>query len=214
MDSQRLQDRLYYGLGIAAHRTGDSTDAFRPNGPINPIGESNRFLRLAASFLPMDGGAARANGYGAALWQGIFDAAYTRPGDYLVQQQRTFFIAAQQPLLPVLCIQTNRTISVLRPNQQTAPASNPYGGYTDNQAATLMGGWPASVIGVNGKGEPAAGLPTDQIIPLLAILMPAAQFVSLAPGDLISDDLGRTAVITGSELSGLGWRLTAKLATT
>jgi hypothetical protein len=214
MDSQRLQDRLYYSLGIAARRTGDLTDAFRPNGPDHPLDKCNRFLRLHASFLPMEGGANRANAYGTALWQGLFDAAYTRPGDYLVQRERIFFVAAQQSLLPVLCIQANRTISISQPALQTSAASNPYGGYTESGTTVLMNGWPASVLGANEKGEPAAGLPTDQLIPYMAVLMPASPGVNLSPGDLISDDLGRSAVIIGSELSHLGWRLTAKLATT
>jgi hypothetical protein len=214
MDSKRLQDRLYYGLGIAARRTGDPTDAFRSSGPFHPLDSVNRFLRLAASFLPMGAGATRANGYGLAMWQGLFDAAYTRPGDYLVQQTRTFFIAAQQPLLPVLCIQTNRAISVSRPALQTSAASNPYGGYTGGRTSILMEGWPASVLEEIAKGEPAAGLPTDELIPYLTILLPASPGIALSPGDLISDDLQRNAIIIGSELSNLGWRLTAKLATT
>ena len=214
MDSQRLQDRLYYGLGITARRTGDLTDAFRPNGPIQPLDKSNRFLRLAASFLAMEGGAGRANGYGLALWQGLFDAAYTRPGDYLVQKQRIFFVAAQQPLLPVLCIQTNRVISVSRPSLQTSPAGNPYGGYIDSRTSILMDEWPASMLAANERGSPATGLPTDLPNPHMAILLPSSPGVILSPGDLISDDLGRSAVIVGSELSHLGWRLSAKLATT
>jgi hypothetical protein len=214
MDSKRLQDRQYYGLGIAARRTGDPTDAFRPNGPFRPLDSVNRFLRLAASFLPMGAGATRANGYGLALWQGLFDAAYTMPGDYLVQRHRIFFIAAQQPLLPVLCIQTNRTISVSRPSLQTSAASNPYGGYTGSGTSILMEAWPASVLGETGRGEPAAGLPTDLAIPSIAILLPASPGITLSPGDLISDDLQRSAIIVGSELTDLGWRLTAKLATT
>ncbi len=214
MDSIRLQDRLYYGLGVAARRTGIATDAFRPDGSLTPLAEYNRFLRLHATFLPMDGGVNRANAYGAALWQGIFDASYTRPGDYLVQKQRTFFIAAQQELLPVLCIQANRIIGISRPGIQTGIAIKSYGGYVDNSVSMLMEGWPANVVGVNGRGQPTAGLPTDLIIPCLAILMPAPVGVVLSPGDLISDDLGRSSVITGTELSDLGWRITAKLATT
>jgi len=151
----------------------------------------------------MNGGTRRAGGYGVAEWQGIFDASYTRPGDYLVQTQRIFFVAAQQPLLPVFCIQTNRTISIRRPGIQMSPASNPYGGYTDSSVSTLIEEWPASVLGISGKGQPSAGLPTDQMVPYLAILIPAPPGVILSPGDLISDDLGRSAVISGSELSEL-----------
>lgn len=214
MDSIRLQDRHHYALGTAARRVGDTTDAFRPNGCSNPLNKINRFLRLYASFLPKEGTLNRANGYGTAEWQGVFDASYTKPGDYLVQKRRTFFVAAQQPLLPVLCIETNRTISISRPNVQMHIAANPYGGYTVANNFLLIEGWPASVLGVVGKGEPAAGLPTDQSIPYLAVLLPAPPSVLLSPGDLISDDLGRSAVIVGSELTALGWRLTAKMATT
>lgn len=214
MDSQRLQDRLHYGLGIAARQIGEPTDAFRPNGPACPLDGSNRFLRLTASFICMAGGTSRANAYGVALWRGIFDAAYTRPGDYLVQSDRVFFVAAQQPLLPVLCIQTNRTIGISRPTVQTSPAANPYGGYINGATSSLLSGWPACVLGVGGTGQPTAGLPTDQGLQYLSVLLPAPCSVILSTGDLISDDLGRNAVITASELTDLGWRLSAKLATT
>ena len=44
-----------------------------------------------------------------------------------------------------------------------------------------MNGWPASVLGANEKGEPAAGLPTDQLIPYMAVLVPASSGVILSP---------------------------------
>ncbi|WP_428486726.1 hypothetical protein [Rhodopila sp.] len=214
MDSLKLQDRHYRALGAAARRVGETTDAFRPIDAVDPLNKNNRFLRLHASFFPVEGGSNHPSGYGMVQWQGIFDASYTRPGDYLVQKLRTFFIAAQQPLLPVLCVETNRIISVTRPHVQTTTASNPYGGYTDTGTSVLMEGWPASVLGLTGRGEPAAGLPTDQTIPYLVILVPALHRIFLSPGDLVSDDIGRSAVITGSELTALGWRLSAKMATT
>jgi hypothetical protein len=214
MDSVRLQDRHYYALGAAARRVGDTTDAYRPTSPFDPLHKSNRYLRLNASFLPKDGSVGHATGYGMAEWQGMFDASYTKPGDYLVQGNRTFFIAAQQPLLPVLCVQTNRVLSIARPSVQSSTAANPYGGYTAANNLLLIQGWPGSVLAVNGRGEPAAGLPTDQIVPFLAILIPAPPTVWLSSGDMMSDDIGRSAVITASELTALGWRLTAKLATT
>lgn len=214
MESSRLQDRIYYGLGAAARRMGDRTDAFRQNGPHNPLSTSNRYLRMKAAFIPMDGGAARANAYGIALWKAVLDGSYTKPGDYLLQEERTFFVAAQQSLLPILCVQTNRVVSMARPGIQTSVASNPYGGHTADDVCALMTGWPASVTAVSGKGQPSADLPTDQVVPYLEILMPAAPGVTLSPGDLVSDDLGRRAVLVGTELSNLGWRLSAKLATT
>src|SRR5690348_11429616 len=37
MDSRRLQDRLYFGLGRSARHVGRTADAFRPDGPFDPL---------------------------------------------------------------------------------------------------------------------------------------------------------------------------------
>lgn len=214
MDGRKLQDRLYLGSGLSARHIGQSTDAFRPNGSSKPLDSQNRFLRLPASFVSLTGNDRRTNVYGQALWHGIFDASYTQPSDYLVQASGIFFVASQAPLLPVLCVKTNRNISIVRPNMQTNIASNGYGGYTLGSSAILMEGWPASVLGENRSSASTPNLPTDQPVPSWNILLPVIDNVILAPGDLITDDLDRTAVITGSELTDLGWRINAKLATT
>jgi hypothetical protein len=213
MNGRKLQDRLYLGLGLSARHVGQSADAFRPNGPINPLDNQNRFLRLPVAFLSTKGDA-RANVYGDALWHGIFDASYTRAGDYLVMETAKFFVASQDPLLPILCVKTNRIISILQPNAQASNAGNSYGGYTSGGSTILMEGWPASVLGETRSSASAANLPTDQAIPYWSILLPAIARVILSPGDLITDDLNRTAVIAGSELTELGWRISAKMATT
>jgi hypothetical protein len=214
MDGRKLQDRLYLGSGLSARHIGHTTDAFRPSGPSKPLDSENRFLRLPASFVSLSGNDRRTNVYGEALWHGIFDASYTRPSDYLVQESGIFFVASQAPLLPVLCVKTNRNISVVRPNMPTKIASNTYGGYTYGSSALLMERWPASVLGENRSSASTTNLPTDQPIPYWNVLLPAIDNLILAPGDLITDDLHRTAVITGSELTDLGWRINAKLATT
>jgi hypothetical protein len=152
--------------------------------------------------------------YATSKWQGVFDASYTQLGDFLVEGDRTFFIAAQQPLLPVLCVQTNRIISIVRPAVQSSVGANSYGGYSAGTASILMSEWPASVLGITGKGEPAAGLPTDQMVPYVEVLLPYVPPIVLSLGDIIGDDLGRSIVISAAELTELGWRITARLATT
>ena len=214
MNGQKLQDRLHLGLGLSARHIGQSANAFRPKGPFNPVSSQNRFLRLPAAFLSTKGNGGRTNVYGEVLWQGIFDASYTRPGDYLVLETGTFFVASQAPLLPILCVKTNRIISIVRPNMQTSTASNSYGGYTSGSSVTLMERWPSSVLGETGSSSSTTGLPTNQAVPYWNILLPISGSVILSPGDLITDDLDRTAVITGAELTDLGWRLSAKMATT
>jgi hypothetical protein len=214
MNGRKLQDRLYLGSGLSARQVGQSADAFRPKGPFNPLDKQNRFLRLPATFVSAKGSGGRTNVYGDALWHGIFDASYTRAGDYLILETGKFFIASQEHLLPVLCVKANRIISIVRPNLQTSPASNAYGGYTSGSSVPLMEGWPASVLGENRSSASETDLPTDQVIPYWNVLLPAVARVILSPGDLITDDLDRTAVIAGSELTDLGWRISAKMATT
>jgi hypothetical protein len=214
MDGCKLQDRLYLGFGLSARHVGRSADAFRPKGPLDPLDKQNRFLRLPAAFVSASGGAGRTNVYGEALWHGIFDASYTRPGDYLVLEKERFFIASQAPLLPLLCVLTNRTISIARPNTQTSAATNGYGGYFSGGSMTLLDGWPASVLVDSRSGSSGVNLPTDQAVSFLSILIPTTEGIIVSDGDLVTDDLGRTAIITGSELTDLGWRLSAKLATT
>lgn len=214
MNGRKLQDRLYLGLGISARLVGQFADAFRPAGVDNPLSSQNRFLRLPATFISSGGDEGRTNSYGNALWQGIFDASYTRVSDYLVTPAGTFFVASQDHLLPILCVRTNRTICIMHPSMQTNIANNTYGGYTSGRSTTLMNHWPASVLGENKSSHSAADLPTDQLIPYWNVLVPSVLGVVLSTGDIITDDLGRTGMINGSELTNLGWRISAKMATT
>ena len=93
-----------------------------------------------------DGRFAHPNAYGEALWYGIFDAAYTRPGDYLVQADGVWFIAAQQRAAAgaVRADQPHRL--VLAPGRAVNTGVNNYGGVTaeTNRATARRTGRPAS----------------------------------------------------------------------
>lgn len=214
MDGASLQDRIYWGLNVAARLTGTRADAYRPSSASNPLVAQNRYLRLNTTFTSIDRRIARAVGYGNALWYGIFDAAYTQPGDYLVRADGIWFVAAQQPLLPVLCVQTNRLVTFNRPAAQNATGVNAYGGITATSLTPLLEQWPASVITASTAGRPDAGLPSDTSVPYSTVLLPAFPGVTLRVADLMSDELGRTAVVAAAELTELGWRLTVKQVTT
>lgn len=96
----RLQDRVSRGFGTAARRLGYEYDAYRTAHPTAPIAPPNRFLRLHAAFTDENATFHRPVLYGHAAWSGIFDTAYTKPGDYLRGPEGTFFIAAQRPRSP------------------------------------------------------------------------------------------------------------------
>ena len=211
MQIQRLQDRIDRGRGAASRHIGAAYDAFRPAGACEPLALANRYLRLPAAFSPEDASFSRPSSYGRSAWLGVFDSAYTRPGDYLSGPGGTFFIAAQQSLLPVLCILTTRTLTVSRPAAPALAGMNGYGGATLATITPLIANWPASVL-TAGTGSPGT-LPGDANLPSWTVLLPSTP-TALLPADIIQDDIGRTYVIGTAELTGLGWRILAKQAAT
>jgi hypothetical protein len=226
MDSTRLQDLISRGMGTAARRAGVICDAYRPCDAANPLVPINRYLQLTAAFNAEDPGFRRANAYGRPVWYGVFDSAYTRPGDYLAERDgtRVWFIAAQPLLLPVVCVLTNRVVSFGRPAAPMLPGINSYGGVLRANLVPLLVDWPASVLaGGTAEREPAE-LPSDVRLGGYSVLLPAGprsttgndevSLTTLRADDLMADELGRNYVVSSAELSEMGWRLLVKLATT
>jgi hypothetical protein len=180
----------------------------------DPLAFTNRFLRLPAAFTSVRGEFARANLYGNSLWYGVFDAAYTQPGDYLVQDEGTWFVASQHRFLPVLCVRADRVVTFSRPEPPAGSGVTGYGGVTAANMTPLMTNWPASILAASGGGRPFANLPSDNTVPCWNVLIPRCPEVILRPTDLMSDDLGRIAVVTAAELTELGWRTTVKQVST
>ncbi len=191
MAQARIQDRIRWGLNVAARVAGATADAYRPKEASDPLAPENRFLRLPVLFSGTRGQFERPNPYGEPLCHGIFDAAYTRVGDYLRQDRVNWFIASQEPLLPVLCVRTNRVVSFSRPAAPTVTETNGYGGVTAANPKPLLTNWPASVLAAAGRTQPAAGLPADSTVPFWTVLLPALAGTVLLPGDLMRDDLRR-----------------------
>jgi len=216
-----IEDSIRRGIGRAAAAAGTWCDAYRASGPHAPLALANRFLRLPAIFSPV-AGFAQPVSYGAATWTGLFDAAATRPGDYLVRSpggadggdHGIWFIAAQQPFLPVLCVRATRMVSFQRPAPLGATGVNRYGGVLRDDAIKLATAWPASVLAGGGLGVDRADLPADAAPAAWMVLLPALDDVVLRPGDLMTDDLGRTGLLAAAERTDLGWRLQVKQTTT
>jgi hypothetical protein len=212
MDVNHLQDRLDWALNRAANIMGRVTDAYPPVGISDPLDRSNRYLQLRAAFSRADGNFARSVGYGVAIWRGMFDASYTRVGDYLVQGHDIWFIVEQQYLLPILCVRTNRVISITR---QTAPSTTTSTSAVNaSSMVTVISQWPASVLGTGAEGKSPTGLPGDTTIAKSVALVPSVHGQTLLPTDMVTDDLGINSVVVAAELTNLGWRLIVRQVTT
>lgn len=212
MDEFHLQDRLYWGMNRAANVLGRVTDAYRTKGVANPLGRSNRYLQMRAAFSRQDGHFTQAVGYGMAVWNGYFDASYTHVGDYLVQEKNIWFIAAQQSLLPILCVKTNRIISITR--QLTPATGTSYDLEPANSTITLISNWPASLLGISTEGKSPTRLPGDTVTPIMVALLPSVHNQVIQPTDVIIDEHGSTSIVVAAELSDLGLRLNVRHVST
>lgn len=214
MDGATIQNRVYRGYAKAAAKIGVAHDQYRPIGALSPLAAGNKLASLQASFNAESFTYGKPNKYGKPTWYAVVDGAQTRVGDYLVGPSGTFFIAAQQALLPILAVECNRTINILRPQQQTGVGAVGYGGDTDANETLLIQAWPASVLqGTKGEKTEAA-LPGDVRSPWWVVLLPHAVGVTLRTNDIITDELARRYIISSAELTDAGWRMTAMQAQT
>jgi hypothetical protein len=214
MDAALLQQKIYYGYGKAAQFIGPPYNLFRPTSALNPTAQQNQIGTLSASFNAQDMNYSKPNVYGKPLWYALLDGSVTQVGDYLIGCNQTYFIAAMQTTLPILAVQCTNTLNVFRPQQQTAPGVNPYGGTVDENQTELMTAWPASVLqGTKGEKDGAV-LPGDVRLPWWSILLPAWPGVTLRSADIITDDINRRYIISSAEITDLGWRITAMQAQT
>jgi len=203
-----LQQKIWAGYRKSAERLGVPCQLYRPQSP-GPVRAGENELESLPIFVQPYGSSDRPQGYGENAWKLFADGAKLAVGDYLAADGRIWFVAALQPLLPLLAILCPRIISGWRAGRPADPLFPGYGG-AEGGVDPLFSGWPASIL-QGGKGDRSeAGLPEDIRAPWWAICLPAIPTVILRTGDRLSDDLGRMYLISSAELSDLGWRLLAQ----
>jgi hypothetical protein len=211
-DGTSVQAKIWHGYAKAAQKIGLTFAHYRPQMASDPISVPNMLPALPASFSP-DGTYKKPSGYAKPVWQCVADGSQIAVGDYLVGGS-TYFIAAVQPLLPILAVECNRTLTLSRPASADFVGSGGYSGNTKATEVTLMDAWPASVLqGTKGEKNDVS-LPGDTRNPWWVVLMPQFSGTVIESGDFLTDDLNRRYVVSSAELTDLGWRLTAQQAET
>ncbi|KHJ66600.1 hypothetical protein QU24_18590 [Pantoea rodasii] len=214
MDALQLSARVSKGNGKAAKRLGSIARHYRAVSPFGPL-KTDSLQLLSASFTT-DYGYMRAARFGQAARIGIFDATGFEVGDILVSEEEgTFYVAAMPLLQPILCVKAERLITLRRTAAHGANGGlQDYGGTTAASENTIISDWPASIL-LNRSGEHSPlKLPGEARSAWYGILMPAFGNLHIHTGDFVTDDGGQRYVVTGTELTDMGWRLTAMRLTT
>lgn len=223
MDAARLQDKVYGGYAKAALRAGFDFAIYRPlNPPYTPpvaryaLSPLNKVGTVKAAFsnanqtgFPFN----KPNDYKSILWSGLFDGRETRPGDYLHSAAHgTYFVAAQQHLLPNLCVQCTNTFSVWRDNAQEEVGAVGFSGVSPANEKPMVYAFPGAMQWTRVGAHPVADLPSDLMRKGgWLFFLPTIPNVTLKERDVISDDQGRRFLAMSVYLSDLGYRILAEM---
>jgi hypothetical protein len=211
MDAARINAKIYQGRGKAALRIGFPCAVYRPTTQQNPL--SDRITTIKAAFNAADNAYLRPAVQGKPLWFGDFDGRITKPGDYLIRQTdgKCWFIADQQPLLPIVCVDCSRSLYIERqPCGGSSVGVTSYSGQADPKAVigNVDTPWPCSIL-TGGRIQASTGLPGGVREAAWTMLLPPSIPCTIKSGDIAFDDLQRRFAIESAELSDLGWRLMA-----
>jgi len=207
MDGVRLADRLAYGAGCAARRTGFMHDAYRPKGPVAPVDLANRFLRLCVAYVLPGGNVDAPAGFGVPFREAWADWSYLRAGDYLAGPEGTVFVAEIEPPKPMLVVMTNAVVALARAAAPDLAGLNEYGAVLAGTETVLLAGFPASLLRGGVDDRTRAGLPDDTKLPGFTALLPCVAGVAPMVADLLTDGDGRRFVVESVERVGGVWRL-------
>jgi hypothetical protein len=204
---------LHWADNRAARAIGVPGTAYRPRDAWAPLDPACRYLRLPVAFLPVDARGRRPSGAVNPFWVGVYDSLYTRVGDYLVTDDRTYFIRSQDRLQPNICVETNQAVSFSRPVAPSGGAGA-YSGITSGTDMPLTGEWPASVLAAPSSGRGYADLPTDVAGARWTVLMPQIPTVTLRILDRMAFGSDQSGIIEMAEPNRFGWRLIVRSTST
>lgn len=209
MDAATIQSKIYAGRAKAALRIGLTSAVHRPLSATTPI---NQIASLNAAFNSGDSNYKKPNLPGDPVWFGDFDGSRTLPGDYLYRVDGAiWFIGAQQQLLPIICIDCNRSVMIVRQIQSSSVGNLGYIGKTQATETTILGAtvkWPASILFGGRRDSTGISLPSDVGQSGYKMMLPPSVPITIQAGDIVIDDLGRRYAIEGAELTDMGYRIT------
>lgn len=204
------------GPSIVGSILGDAYMQYRPTSANNPTSDANVLSQLPAWITGDASGKGRkAPDFGKNIWYGMFDPTITQVGDYLIGTLGTFFIASQDVPQPIIVVRCNHTVDITIPApMNTGGKQSAYGGDLRGTEVDVAAAWPCSIV-QGTKGEVGSTkLPGDVKMPWTTVLLPAIPGVTLRNNIILTTEDQTRYIASSCELTALGWRISAALATT
>lgn len=208
MDGPTIQARVYAGYAKAANIIGLLHSLYRPISQTAPLANLVSTLKVA-----IDSSSSYSfkepNEYGDPTWFALINDATTQAGDYIVGSEGTYFVAGKQFLLPIILIECNRVVSIMRITPPSVVGAVAYSGENMAAQVAVIAGWPASIL-LGGRGESSGtGVPSAGKNSGWKILLPPSVTTQIVASDVIVDDQARRFVVQAAEFTDLGWRIQA-----
>lgn len=219
VDQYLITAKANFGYGKAAQKAGLPCALYRPVSADDPIASGNPLQPISALFYSAPSlNFTTPSKYGKPEWIGVLDMGQVLVGDYIIDPNLgTFFVASLETFLPAYVIQCNRVITIGRPSSPPSGAGY-YGGDETATETPQITRWPAAV---NAGTKGALGdvkLPGDIRDAWVTILLPdITPFgVQIRAGDVVTDEqsIMQRWIVSSSELTSLGYRLTGAQETT
>jgi len=226
-----LQARVYSGYAKAALRIGYTYSIYRPQGTSAPLSSGYLIGTTPAAFTSHKAGQFNFDKpddlHDRPFYHALLDGSLVQVGDFLVAPPVTgpeippvaigpFYIAAKDPLTPILAVRCTRTITISAPGPSQTSAGYTPGSYAGtiietgaSNVAPLIVDWPASIL-QGSRNIKETVLPGDLGAGRWVMMLSAPPGVTLTQGMLIADDLGNNYGVQTAELTPRGWLLAAE----
>jgi hypothetical protein len=218
MDGLQINQKIRFGYAKAAEKLGQPFSLYRPTTSIDPLNSVN-LVGVLPAVASMDWTWMKSNKPGNAIWFLCIDGQDSSlplaavEGDFIVGDH-IFYILSKEYQLPMQGMECNATIKIVRPTQSIAAGGQGYAGFEEGSSELLVSLMPASIL-MQGRGKNSeTDLPTDTTNPNWIIMMPNYGDVHLRTGDIVIDNTNENYILSVTEDTEFGWRLTAQKVVT
>jgi hypothetical protein len=215
MDGPGITRKVDRGFARAAAVAGFPHWLYRPTDRLHPLRLLDRLAQVKAAFdarpsykfeIPA--------GLGDFFRYALVDNSVVQPGDYLVTEEHTLFVALKAQFSGAECVMCNSVLTLRR-----GQSGEGFGAIQDRTQApiaedVLFAGWPGSLLYAGRGGNEGVNIPGGLGDPSYTVLLPPVpECPDPRPGDVLLDERGRRFVVNWWEVSETGWRMMARLLT-